>query len=83
MRDFELERELINNHNDKVTIEIQVENYKNAFAKELINDGVGKEMADSVKFGHQPVKRKKPVKLRISESVRGFKNKLKIVFGID
>jgi hypothetical protein len=83
MTDFELQKELVNNYNDKITIEAQVENYKNTFAKELVNGRTGKEMLDSVKFGAQPVKIKKPVSMRISESMKSFKNKLKTVFGIE
>lgn len=83
MRDFELEKEIAINYNDKVAIETQVENYKNVFAKELVSGGVGKEMVESIKLGSQPIKMKKPVTMRISETVKGFKNKLKIVFGLE
>jgi len=40
-------------------------------------------MIETVRFGTQPVKIKKPFGMRVSESVKGFKNKLKIVFGIE
>ena len=83
MVDFELQKELVNNHNDKITIEVQVENYKNTFAKELVDGNTGKEMMESIKFGSQPVKIKKPINMRVSESIKGFKNKLKAVFGIE
>lgn len=83
MSDFDLLKEIADNHNDKVAIEAQVENYKTTFAKELVNGGVGKDMIETVRFGTQPVKIKKPFGMRVSESVKGFKNKLKIVFGIE
>lgn len=83
MEDFDLQKEIANNHNDKITIEAQVENYKNTFAKELLNGRTGKEMMESVKFGTQSVKLKKPINMRISDSMKSFKNKLKTVFGIE
>lgn len=83
MEDFDLQKEIANNYNDKITIEAQVENYKNTFAKELLNGRTGKEMMESVKFGTQSVKLKKPINMRILDSMKSFKNKLKTVFGIE
>lgn len=83
MKDFDLLKEIADNRNDKAVIEAQVKNYKATFAKELVNSGVGKDMINTVKFGTQTLKIKKPFNMRVSETVKGFKNKLKIVFGIE
>lgn len=80
---IDLERELAINKNDKVAIEAQVENYKKTFAKELIDGGIGHEITESIKFGTKPIKIKKPITMRIAEKIGNFKNKLRIVFGID
>jgi hypothetical protein len=80
---FDLQKELNNNENDKIAIEAQVEKYKKTFADELVKKGVGKEMSESLKYNSQPVKLRKPFKLRVSEKIEKFKNKLKIVLGVE
>ena len=80
---FDLQKELNNNENDKIAIEAQVEKYKKTFADELVKKGVGKEMSESLKNNSQPVKLRKPFKLRVNEKIEKFKNKLKIVLGVE
>ena len=80
---FDLQKELNNNENDKIAIEAQVEKYKKTFADELVKKGVGKEMSESLKYNSKSVKLRKPFKLRVNEKIEKFKNKLKIVLGVE
>ncbi len=79
---FDLQKELNNNENDKIAIEAQVENYKKSFANELVNGGLGTEMCMGLKLNQTSVKLKKPLKLRFKEKMNNLKNKFKIVFGV-
>lgn len=78
--DRSIEKELENNKNDKIAIEAQLQAYKVSFAKEIAGDE-GKEMKQMISFSRQPVKIKKPFRVRFSEWVDNFKNKLRIVLG--
>ena len=82
MADIGLLRELEKNYNDKVAIEAQVEKFKRNFAKELTDGGIGNAMTAELKTGVKPIKLKKPLNIRIKENINSFKNKLKIVVGI-
>lgn len=76
----DLLRELKINHDDNVAVGVMVDNYKESFAKEMINGG-GIEMIQSVKFNSQPTKLKKPFKVRYSDFKEKVKNKIYTVFG--
>ena len=83
MMDYGLQKELSDTYNEKVSLEAQVENYKSNFAKELLNGTTGQEIKESIKLGSKPIRMKKPFSMRLTESLKNFKNKLKIVFDIE
>ena len=76
----ELLKELKANHDDQVAVATMVQNYKDGFIKELVS-GVGTEMKESIKTNIQPVKMKKPFKVRKNEFIDRLKNKFLMVFG--
>lgn len=76
----ELLKELKANHDDQVAVATMVQNYKEGFIKELVG-GVGTEMKQSIKTNTQPVKMKKPFKVRKNEFIDRLKNKFLMVFG--
>lgn len=76
----ELLKELKANQDDQVAVATMVQNYKDGFIKELVS-GVGTEMKESIKINIQPVKMKKPFKVRKNEFIDRLKNKFLMVFG--
>lgn len=76
----ELLKELKANQDDQVAVATMVQNYKDGFIKELVS-GVGTEMKESIKTNIQPVKMKKPFKVRKNEFIDRLKNKFLMVFG--
>ena len=73
----EIEREINENKQDDIMVEVELQNAKNKFIDE-INNGLGSEIRNFNYFQEQPIKYKKPFKMRYKNLMRQIKY---VIFG--
>lgn len=74
-------REKEKNRQDKEVISAVAEKNKMDFISEIRN-GAGNEMVRMSRLRNNPIKLKKPLRIRISEKLSKLKNKFLTVFGL-